>query len=84
MHNQRVINAAMKKIFNWLFPDYKVVQAFGVYGYHSYEILYSKNLDNYKIKCTGFRPKTDPVYWDKVVPAFVQLIENQNKIHENL
>ena len=69
----------MKKIWDWLFPEYYVVKAFtDSIELRSYEILYSEKLNKYKLRIKGFRAKATTIYTEKVVPAFNELIKNKN------
>lgn len=43
----------------------------------TYEIMYSKEFDKYKLVCSGFRPKRHNFY-----PYMVQTLNNYKKEHE--
>lgn len=73
----------MKKLYYWLFPDWQVVEVIRgvwlcayrdmIYSYVVYEILYSKRLNKYKLRCSGTN-------WDKH-PKYPEVIKRLNQLN---
>lgn len=73
----------IKKIYYWLFPEWKIIEViqgkwvtvFGdhIHSYVVYEILYSKRLSKYKLRCSGTN-------WNKH-PNYLEVIKTVNRLN---
>ena len=75
----------IKKIINWLFPDWEVFDVIQakwltsndiIYSYVVYEILYSKRFSKYKLKCSGIDWVKHPKY-----PEVIKRLNQLNSEH---
>lgn len=80
----------IKKIYYWLFPDWKIVEVMmsrwnigqgslfnDFTELVSYTFLYSKRLNKYKLKLSGHKPKFHPMYKEAI--QVLNKLENEYK-----